>query len=201
MLRILTKRDHTSFLYEEMLRGRARVFQGRMKWDVEVRDGKEMDWYDLNADPIYVVSLDQSGHAAGSLRVLPTSGPTMLSREFRSFFKEPIEPTAPLTWECSRFCVHPASLEAVRARNVSFHLLSGLCDLALESGIHAIVGVYELSMERVYRRIGWSPTRLASSLPEFGRFCCGSWEVSENISIHLRNRCSGRTMSTSHGIQ
>lgn len=201
MLRILTKRDHASFLCEDMLRGRARVFQGRMKWNVEVRDGKEMDWYDLSADPIYVVSLNQSGHVAGSLRVLPMSGPTMLSGQFRSFFKEPIGLAASSTWECSRFCVHPDSPGAVRSRNVSVHLLSGLCDLALRSGIRVIVGVYELPMERVYRRIGWSPTRLATSLPEFGSFCCGSWQVSEETSVHLRNRCSGQLISTSHGVE
>jgi len=201
MLRILTKRDHTSFLYEEMLRGRARVFQERMQWNVDVRDGREMDWYDINADPIYIVSLTQSGHVAGSLRVLPTSGPTMLSREFRSFFQKPIKLANPSTWECSRFCVHPDFPAAARATNVSAHLLSGLCDLALESEIRIIVGVYEVSMERVYRRIGWSPTRLAASLPEFGSFCCGSWEVSQNTSVHLRNRCSGRMISTSHGIR
>ena len=201
MLRILTKRDHTSFLYEEMLRGRARVFQERMQWNVDVRDGREMDWYDVNADPIYIVSLTQSGHVAGSLRVLPTSGPTMLTREFRSFFQKPIKLANPSTWECSRFCVHPDFPAAARATNVSAHLLSGLCDLALESEIRIIVGVYEVSMERVYRRIGWSPTRLAASLPKFGSFCCGSWEVSQNTSVHLRNRCSGRMIRTSHGIR
>lgn len=189
MLRILTKRDHLSSIYEEMLLGRARVFRDRMKWNVEVRDGKEIDWYDQNADPIYVVSLNEAGSVVGSLRLLPATGPTMLRREFRSFFQEPIIVDGPMTWECTRFCVHPASLAgAVRVTNVSGQLLSGLCDLALESGIESVVGIYARPMERVYRQLGWPPKRLSMSLPRVGRICCGSWEVSESISSNLRRR-------------
>jgi N-acyl-L-homoserine lactone synthetase len=160
-----------------------------MKWNVQVCDGKEIDWYDQNADPIYIASLNEAGRVVGSLRVLPTTGPTMLSREFRSFFQKPINPEGATTWECTRFCVHldfPAV--AARARNVSAQLLSGLCDLALECGIDRIIGVYELPMERVYRQLGWSPKRLATALPRFGSFCCGSWEVSESTSQHLHDR-------------
>ncbi len=87
MLGTLTKKDQICSVYEEMLRGRARVFRDRMKWDVSVHDGKEVDWYDLNADPIYIVSLNGDGHVVGSLRVLPTVGPTMLAREFRTHFR------------------------------------------------------------------------------------------------------------------
>ncbi|WP_460926998.1 acyl-homoserine-lactone synthase [Shinella zoogloeoides] len=197
MLKILTKRDHATSIYQHMLRGRARTFHGRMKWNVEVCDGKESDWYDRNADPIYIASLNEAGRVVGSLRVLPTTGPTMLSREFRSFFQEPLNPESPTIWECTRFCVHPDSPAAVaRARNVSAQLLCGLCDLALESGVYSIIGVYELPMERVYRRIGWAPKRLATSLPRFGSFCCGSWEVSERTSHHLHGRAGRQVVYT-----
>ncbi|WP_430440977.1 acyl-homoserine-lactone synthase [Shinella sp.] len=189
MLKILTKRDQLSTIYEDMLLGRAQVFRGRMKWSVEVLDGKETDWYDLNADPIYIVYLNEAGSVLGSLRLLPTTGPTMLSREFRSFFRKPISLQAPMTWECTRFCVHrDLAGKAAPVSDVSIQLLSGLCDLARASGIQTIVGVYELPMERVYRRLGWSPKRLATSWPRFGSICCGSWEVSESMSHHLHRR-------------
>ncbi|WP_440982256.1 acyl-homoserine-lactone synthase [Shinella sumterensis] len=191
MLRTLTKNDRTCAVYEEMLRGRARIFQDRMNWDVSVHDGKEVDWYDLNADPIYIVALNGDGHVVGSLRVLPTVGPTMLAREFRTVFRKSIDVQCPTTWECTRFCVH-SSLKggAVRHFNASAELLSGLCELALQSGIKHIIAVYEPSMERLYRRLGWSPTCISTSWPWLRRTCCGLWDVTRDAAHALRQRAS-----------
>jgi len=191
MLRTLTKNNRICAVYDEMLRGRARVFQDRMNWDVRVQDGKEVDWYDLNADPIYIVSLNGDGHVVGSLRVLPTVGPTMLTREFRTHFRKSIDVQCPTTWECTRFCVHSALNDgAVRHANVSAELLSGLCELALQSGIKHIVAVYEPAMERLYRRLGWSPKCISTSWPCLGRTCCGLWDVTRDAAHALRQRAS-----------
>lgn len=189
MLKVLTRQNHLEPAYEEMLRGRAKVFEGRMNWNVKVRDGKEYDWYDQTEDPTYIVSFDNADRVVGSLRVLPGTGPTMLAHEFRSTFRETINIDCPTTWECTRFCVHPA-IDGTLAPspNVAGQLLSGLCDLALSSGIENIIGVYEPPMERIYRRLGWSPTLLAMSWPWLGTICCGTWKVSIDTAEHLRRR-------------
>ncbi|UIJ93530.1 acyl-homoserine-lactone synthase [Sinorhizobium meliloti] len=189
MLKILTRADYADQSYEEMLRGRAKTFGERLNWSVAIRDGKEFDSYDQDADPIYLTALDERGHVAGSLRLLPTTGPTMLKREFRNMFQEPADVDGPTTWECTRFCVHPqTSIGAHWPRSVAVQLLSGLCDLALRSGIENIVGVYDAPMERVYRRLGWSPSLLSRSWPQLGSFCCGLWHVNPEIGNLLRCR-------------
>ncbi len=189
MLKILTKRDQHDPSYNEMLRGRARVFRDRMNWNVDVIDGKEFDLYDRSADPLYLISLNDTGNVVGSLRVLPTTGPTMLKSEFASMFQEPPDIESPTVWECTRFCVHGGADDTMpKSRNIALQLLWGLCNLAHECNIKGIVGVYELPMQGVYKRLGWSPRLISVSWPQFGKICCGMWDVNPTIRDHLCNR-------------
>jgi N-acyl-L-homoserine lactone synthetase len=193
MIKSLTSGDRASCpeIFDEMFRARAAVFSDRLRWNVDVRNGREIDRYD-EEDPVYLVSLDNDGRTTGSLRLLPTTGETMLGNEFSSFFDEPVDIRSPTAWECTRFCVHPhlASDERERGRRVSSDLLIGLCELALSSGIEHIVGLYDQAMTRVYRRIGWSPTPFATSRPQAGRLAVGIWDVSRDalnaMTVHAR---------------
>ncbi|ARM92592.1 acyl-homoserine-lactone synthase 2 (plasmid) [Rhizobium sp. CIAT894] len=194
MLRILTKdmfeADRCAF--DEMFRARAAVFRDRLGWQVDVRDEWERDRYDETEDPVYLVTQWPSGALTGSLRLLPTTGATMLKSEFCRFFDEPIDIDSPTTWECTRFCVHPLAGQADynSSRAVATELLSGLCDLALDTGIESIVGVYDAAMIGVYRRIGWRPTALARSRPEIGNLYVGLWEVTADNCRTLRANLS-----------
>lgn len=194
MLRILTRdmfeTDRPAF--DEMFRARAAVFRDRLGWQVDVRDEWERDRYDETEDPVYIVTQRPSGTLTGSLRLLPTTGATMLKSEFRQFFDEPIDVDSPTTWECTRFCVHPLAgqIDQNSSRTVATELLSGLCDLALDTGIESIVGVYDAAMIGVYRRIGWRPTPLARSRPEIGNLFVGLWDVTADNCRILRANLS-----------
>jgi len=192
MLRILTKdmleTDRRAF--DEMFRARAAVFRDRLGWQVDVRDQWERDRYDEAEDPVYLVTQRPSGTLTGSLRLLPTTGATMLKSEFRHFFDQPIDVDSPTTWECTRFCVHPLAGHMEQSRTVATELLSGLCDLALDTGIESIVGVYDGAMVGVYLRIGWRPTPLARSLPEIGKLYVGLWDVTADNCRALRANLS-----------
>lgn len=194
MLRILTKdmleTDRRAF--DEMFRARATVFRDRLGWQVDVRDQCERDRYDETEDPVYLVTQRPSGTLTGSLRLLPTTGATMLKSEFRNFFDQPIDVDSPTCWECTRFCLHPLVQDADQnsSRTVATELLSGLCDLALDTGIESIVGVYDAAMIGVYRRIGWKPTPLARSRPEIGNLYVGLWDVTADNSRTLQANLS-----------
>ncbi|ACE94740.1 acyl-homoserine-lactone synthase 2 (plasmid) [Rhizobium phaseoli] len=192
MLRILTKdmleTDRRAF--DEMFRARAAVFRDRLGWQVDVRDQWERDRYDEAEDPVYLVTQQPSGTLTGSLRLLPTTGATMLKSEFRHFFDQPIDVDSPTTWECTRFCLHPHAGDMKQSRAVATELLSGLCDLALDTGIENIVGVYDVAMVAVYRRIGWRPTPLARSRPEIGKLYVGLWDVTADNCRTLRANLS-----------
>jgi acyl homoserine lactone synthase len=191
MIRILSATNRQDFLplFTEMFRARAVVFHDRLGWAVHIRNGLEIDRYDENEDPLYLIAADTAGRATASLRLLPTTGETMLRNDFANFFPEPVDITSPLIWECTRFCVHPKNSQDPRAyRTASNELLIALCALSLKLGIEHIVGLYEARMTRVYSRIGWSPTQLAVSRPEFGNLIVGIWSVSSNAIDRMKDR-------------
>ncbi|WP_269780349.1 acyl-homoserine-lactone synthase [Methylobacterium sp. Leaf118] len=181
MIKIFSGADRTRFSqdFDQMFRARAAVFKDRLGWEVAVEDGLEIDRYDRCDDTVYVVASDADGHLTGSLRLLPTTGDTMLRYEFADFFDEPVDVESPTAWECTRFCVHPPRRgeRAEAMRQVSSDLLIGLCDLCLTSGIEHIVGLYDARMTRIYQRIGWTPDLLAESHSARGHLVVGLWEA------------------------
>ena len=71
-----------AYLLEQMFRMRARIFRDHLGWDVVVKDGKERDKYDEQS-PVYIIYTDEGGHKVkGSLRLLPTTGPTLVADFF-----------------------------------------------------------------------------------------------------------------------
>ena len=106
MLRFLYAEDLGAFpkLADSMFRDRAIQFQDRLGWDVVVdANGHERDDYDRE-NPLYVIWENRDGTHGGSLRLLPTTGPTMVNQHFLHLLDGgPV--TSPLIWECTRFCL------------------------------------------------------------------------------------------------
>ena len=181
-------------LFDQMFQSRAAVFHERLGWDVAVKNGREMDRYDEEADPVYLLAVDDDQRVLGSLRLLATTGPTMLQSEFAHFFDDAVDVAAPTIWECTRFCVPPVLARATQdVSTISAQLLIGLCELCLASGIEYVVGVYETPMTRIYARIGWSPEPLARARPEIGDIHVGIWEATPTVLSTMRQRLSART--------
>ena len=180
-------------LFDQMFQSRAAVFQDRLGWDVVVKDGHEIDRYDEEADPVYLLDVDENQQVRGSLRLLATTGPTMLQSEFKHFFDDDVDVAAPTIWECTRFCVPPVLGRAEQdVGTVSAELLIGLCELCLASGIEFVVGVYDTAMTRIYARIGWSPEVLARARPEIGNISAGIWEATPAALSTMRQRLAAR---------
>ncbi|GLH30369.1 acyl-homoserine-lactone synthase [Acetobacter pasteurianus] len=184
MLHIFSHSEAANYedIYNDMLRSRAYVFSDRLKWAVDVRDGKEFDNYDTIHDPLYiVVSNDEDQRHVASLRLLPTTGPHMLNTEFSHFFSEDICVQSPDIWECTRLCLHYSGKRKINAVLAIAELASALCRLTYNSGISQIIGVYNHSMKRLYSRIGWEPNTLAKSLPKYGNIECGVWDINNAV--------------------
>ncbi|WP_114391435.1 acyl-homoserine-lactone synthase [Notoacmeibacter marinus] len=146
-------------LIDEMFRMRADVFSGRLGWDVNVEDGREVDRFDAE-DPLYLLSLDErSGQLRGAVRLLPTTGPNML-RDVFSVLMPGGAVESPLIWESSRFAVNPHIFTA-RDRAEANHtvnrttveLLCGMVEAAQHAGIEHIVSVFDARMARIFRSI------------------------------------------------
>jgi len=180
---------HQSLL-EEMFRLRARVFRDKKKWDVNVVDGMERDKYD-DEQPVYIVLTDEKQqHVYGSLRLLPTTGPTLLSDTFSDTLPDGVQLSAPSIWECTRLCIDD-KLMGDRPENLmlaSALLIEGLGEVALKAGMETILGVFEPMMLRVYRRIGCELDILGCTRRFERPVYLGSFAVSEDILQGVKQR-------------
>lgn len=147
-------------LLDEMFALRARVFGGRLGWDVNVTNGREIDQFDA-LDPAYVIGVNDDGQVVSCVRALQTTGPHMLS----DVFHEILDGDAPLRsatlWESTRFCVDTEVLDHGKTRNsVSYatcELMIGSLEYARDSGISDIVTVIDPIMNRVLKRSDCAP--------------------------------------------
>jgi N-acyl-L-homoserine lactone synthetase len=197
-------------LHDQMLRGRAAVFRDKLGWDVRVEHGRESDVYD-DANPLYLISRDPAnGRVCGSIRLMPTTGPTLMRDVFTDVFDADIDLVSATIWEATRFCVHPDAprrLSPKRMHLATCELAIAMCEIGLSAGLTQYIGVFEERMERVYARIGWKPDVLARS-DHFatGTIAVGIWDVSEDALAQMRDRSgihstlTNSTVFSGHGL-
>lgn len=161
---------------------RARQFSTRLRWDVIVdQDGEEHDEYDV-LNPLYIIMESYDGEHEGSLRLLPTTGRTMVNEHFLELTNG-VTISSPHIWECTRFCISPAA-----DRRVAAKLLAAGAFLMQECCIDHFVGVFDEKMERIYRVLGSPPTVLGRHETQNGKIGVGLWEFDrQTYQRMLRN--------------
>jgi len=175
------------YLLEQMFRLRAEVFHDRLAWDVVVKDGEERDKCD-DQNPVYVIYTDEHGRLKGSLRLLPTTGPTLSADLFSDTDPDAAHLMAPTIWECTRFCLDDDAWQKDRLESLlaSTVLLVALGDLALRAGIESIVGVFDASMLHLWRRIGYDVEVLGSTSRSSCPLYLGLHPISEAIVSRIK---------------
>lgn len=180
-----------SHILDQMFRHRKRVFIDTLGWNIPASGDRERDIYD-ELNPVYLVwCSDDLSRLYGSMRLMPTTGPTLLYDPFRATFPASVNLVAPGIWEGTRMCMdeqaiaadHP-NIDAGRAFSL---LLLALCECALAHGVHTMISNYEPHLKRVYRRAGVEVDELGRS-DGYGRHpvCCGAFEVSQGILADMR---------------
>ena len=189
-----SERDQHCSLINDMYRQRARVFKDRLGWEVDVRDGMEMDWLD-EQNPLYLISVDDvTGRLRGSLRLLPTTGPNMLRDVFFELLPDDLVVESATIWESSRFSMDPEAAVPLPGRAISYvtgELLAGLVETGLRAGLTEIVSVFDARMVRVLRMAGY-PAELIGAPRRIG-VCmtyAGLFEVSEAALERIRSACA-----------
>jgi acyl homoserine lactone synthase len=163
---------------------RAKQFSQRRGWRVSVANGMEIDPFD-EMNPLYVCVVSDDEQLLASLRLLPTTGPHMLSDVFPEVMGNAGIVRNPLVWESSRFCV---DTEAVRQfgpngiNDVTRELLTGLFQTAYDAGMENVISVYDVFVERILKRAGClfervGPVVKYDDLKTVG----GLFEVSEEV--------------------
>ncbi len=88
----------------EMHRLRYRIFKERLDWNVRTTGGFEIGSFD-SLKPHYLVLRDSAGRVGGCVRLLPSTGPTMLREVFSRLLEGRTAPEQPSVWESSRFAL------------------------------------------------------------------------------------------------
>lgn len=184
MLRYLPARDLHLFprLRDSMFRDRADQFAARLGWPVTVDgQGFEKDAYDA-FDPLYVIWQGPDGLHRGSMRFLPTTGPTMIADHFAHLLQGR-RLASRKTWECTRFC-----LGRDAGGRVAAGLMLGGGEVMRGYGISQFAGVFDARMVRIYRQIGASPQELGSAGVGRDRIAVGLWAFSDAARARVARR-------------
>lgn len=156
------ERDNHGDIFEQMYRLRARQFSERRGWRVTVQDGLEKDRFD-DMNPLYICVVSETRQLLASLRLLPTTGPHMLSDVFPEVMGEAGIIRHPLILESSRFCVDTKAATEFGSEGINLvtrELLFGLFSTAQAVGMKNIISVYDVFVERILRRAGCDFDRL-----------------------------------------
>jgi N-acyl-L-homoserine lactone synthetase len=171
-------------LLDEMFRLRAHVFHDRLRWDVGVTDDMERDRFD-DLMPVYIIDAD-GPTVRGSLRLLPTTGPTLSEETFSDTIPDAAALSAPTIWECSRLCVgdYPARTQVEIAAN----LLIAVGNLCVRHGIETIIANTHIKVVRLCQRVGFD-VEILGHTDRFGErvFLCSS-EMSAATVARIESR-------------
>ncbi|MEM1363471.1 MAG: acyl-homoserine-lactone synthase [Pseudomonadota bacterium] len=185
MIRYIAARDLPRFakLHETMFRDRADQFRTRLGWEVSVDSvtGEERDDYD-DLNPIYVIWENEDGSHGGSMRILPTTGPTMVNDHFVHLLQgRPIRNDK--IWECTRFCLSRGA-----APHVSAALLLAGIEFGLGHDLTFSIGVFDARMVRIYGRLGWEPMIMSTEGVGRDAISVGLWSFSESTANKVAER-------------
>ena len=184
MLRYIYGQDLEKFPYlkDTMFKDRRTQFSERLKWDVAItKNGHEVDQYD-GMNPLYVIWEDETGRHAGSMRFLPTTGPTMV-RDYFSHLNGNEDIQSPFIWECTRFC-----LGSKASANVAAGLMLAGGELMRAFSLTHLMGVFDERMIRIYRAIGSEPEVLGHSGEGKDRISLGLWSFSDQARRKVLSR-------------
>jgi len=191
-------------LIDQMHALRAKAFHDRRGWRVTVKDGREYDAFD-DLDPLYVLVSNGEGRLASSLRLLPTTGPYMMS----DVFPEVQGPTgllrSPFIWESSRFCADRDVVSDFGHDGINtitrMMLLGGMQELH-RNGVTQVVSVYDILVERILKRSGLIFERLGPVVKydEGLKTTSGIFEINDAAIMRMK-RLLGRQFCDDHGVR
>lgn len=171
--------DAFTTLRDTMFRDRADQFHIRLGWEVSVDEqGFERDEYD-DLNPLYVIWENADGTHGGSMRLLPTTGRTMVNDHFLSL-TDGVRIQSPLIWECTRFCLARGA-----GGNVAAALMLAGGEVMQNFDIAHYVGVFDARMVRIYRRIGSSPEVLGTQGKGRDAISVGLWEFTADAQAKV----------------
>ncbi|BAR63577.1 N-acyl-L-homoserine lactone synthetase [Bradyrhizobium diazoefficiens] len=148
-------------LVDEMHQLRARMFAHRLGCQVRIEYGRERDEYDA-LNPTYILALTNHGGVAGCARLLPTTGPTMLSRTCPQLLPGGGLRSKSTRIESSRVCLLDTRVGRRGGRflhEATLTMFAGMIEWSMSNGFGEIATATDVRFERILQRAGWPMTR------------------------------------------
>ena len=163
-------RSHAALL-DQMHQLRARVFHERLNWDVTVRDGREHDEFD-RCKPTYILVVTGKETVIGAVRLLPATGPTLLTVLFPELAGQGLFRPHAAMIESSRFCVDTSVTAAYEPggqgqalHSATWTLFAAIIEWSMANGYSELITATDLRIERILRRAGWPMVRIGEPKP------------------------------------
>ncbi len=119
------------------------------------RDGRETDEFD-DEHAVYLMSIDPFGEVAASVRLNPTTQPTLL-KKFGDWSDEALPETEGV-WDISRWIAAPQHRRSTNPRWPSNHqreLMVGILEFCLSRGLTHLTMLAELRLAERIKSYGW----------------------------------------------
>ena len=125
-----------------------------------------VDYFD-SLDPLYILALDDAARIVGALRLLPTTGVTMLNDAFAATAPQHLRIESPLIWEASRL-----SLDATESFQAEEEIISraigeigvALNNVAQAAALTHVIGVFDGAAHRLLSLRGCAGESLAPQM-------------------------------------
>ena len=175
---------------DEMYRARKRLFVDRLKWKLAVDDrGRERDRFD-RLSPVYLIDLDDRGGHRGSVRLLPTTGDTVLG-DLIAEMMDGVPIASPSVWEFTRFCVTgreapDPGVERSGVERIAVDLMLAICETCIAANVGHVVGSFDRSLHAIFTRNGWVPDLLGRSDNSRNPVYLGIWATTAESAVALR---------------
>ena len=153
------------------------------------RDGRETDEFD-DEHAVYLMSIDPFGEVAASVRLNPTTQPTLL-KKFADWSDEQL-PELESVWDISRWIAAPQHRRAASPRWPSNHqreLMIGILEFCLSRGLTHLTMLAEHRLAERIASYGW-PLRFLGAPREYeggkGTAIAAEIEVGQHVLAHTR---------------
>lgn len=158
-----SRQAQDSDILQDIFRLRYEAFSGRLKWDVEVKDGIERDRFD-DMDAFHIAIKDGKGSVGGCWRALPSTGDYMLKTVFPELLQGEVAPDDAFIWEISRFAVRKGSSATKKGMSaeITVDMVRSLYLFAKQNHINSYVAVTTVACERILRQLGVECRRLGA---------------------------------------
>lgn len=150
---------------QDMYGQRKIVLAERADWAIPVLGYSEVDGYDREETMYLLAKAQPEGQVLASARLLPTTGPHLVSDLFAAACRD-TPPRGATVWEVSRFCTSPELHGRGPRLGLLWELICGVMEAGLLYGIDQVVFAANRVLSSLALNCGWEARTLGPGLRE-----------------------------------